>query len=76
EMIAQIKESPIKPDQNALANWWNQVNEWKKRDCLNYKKSTDVIKPQAVIEKLAELTRGTDYYVTSDVGQHQMFAAQ
>jgi acetolactate synthase-1/2/3 large subunit len=76
EMIAQIKESSIKPDQNALATWWNQINEWKKRDCLNYRKSTEVIKPQSVIEKLVELTRGTDHYITSDVGQHQMFAAQ
>ena len=76
EMIAQIKESPLKPDQQALATWWNQVNEWKKRDCLKYKTSNEVIKPQMVVEKLVELTRGTDYYVTSDVGQHQMFAAQ
>jgi acetolactate synthase-1/2/3 large subunit len=76
EMIAQIKESQIKPDANALASWWNQVNEWKKRDCLKYKTSDDVIKPQFVIEKMTELARGTDYYVTSDVGQHQMFAAQ
>ncbi|MBI3383691.1 MAG: acetolactate synthase 3 catalytic subunit [Aquabacterium sp.] len=76
EMIAQIKESQLKPDQNALAAWWGQVNEWKKRDCLKYKTSTEVIKPQSVVEKLAELTKGTDYYITSDVGQHQMFAAQ
>ena len=76
EMIAQIKESQVKPDANALNTWWNQVNEWKKRECLKYKTSDDVIKPQAVVEKLAELTRGTDYYITSDVGQHQMFAAQ
>ncbi len=76
EMIAQIKESQFKPDQSALAAWWNQVNEWKKRECLKYKTSTEVIKPQSVVEKLAELTKGTDYYITSDVGQHQMFAAQ
>ena len=76
ELIAQIKESQLKPDANALATWWNQVNEWKKRECLKYKTSTEVIKPQAVVEKLAELTRGTEYYITSDVGQHQMFAAQ
>ncbi|WP_286744087.1 acetolactate synthase 3 catalytic subunit [Aquabacterium sp. UBA2148] len=76
EMIAQIKESQVKPDQNALAAWWNQVNEWKKRDCLKFKNSDEVIKPQYVVQKLAELTAGTDYYITSDVGQHQMFAAQ
>jgi len=76
EMIAQIKESQVKPDGNALGNWWNQINEWKKRECLKYKTSDEVIKPQFVVEKLAELTKGTDYYITSDVGQHQMFAAQ
>jgi acetolactate synthase I/II/III large subunit len=76
EMLAQIKESQQRPDQNALAAWWNQINEWRKRDCLKYKQSDEVIKPQMVIEKLWELTRGTEYYVTSDVGQHQMFAAQ
>lgn len=76
EMIAQIKESQVKPDQNALAAWWNQINEWKKRDCLKFKTSDEVIKPQYVVQKLAELTAGTDYYITSDVGQHQMFAAQ
>ena len=76
EMLAQIKETTQRVDPNALSTWWNQINEWKKRDCLKYKTSTDVIKPQAVVEKLAELTKGTDYYITSDVGQHQMFAAQ
>jgi acetolactate synthase I/II/III large subunit len=76
EMIAQIKESQLKPDAHALQAWWNQINEWRKRECLNYKRSDEVIKPQFVVEKLCELTRGTDHYVTSDVGQHQMFAAQ
>jgi len=76
EMLAQIKESQQRPDQNALAAWWSQISEWRKRECLKYKHSDDVIKPQMVVEKLWELTRGTDYYVTSDVGQHQMFAAQ
>ena len=76
EMIAQIKESTTRPDGNALAAWWNQINEWKKRDCLKFKTSDEVIKPQYVVQKLAELTAGTDYYITSDVGQHQMFAAQ
>ncbi|MDE2078001.1 MAG: acetolactate synthase 3 catalytic subunit [Burkholderiales bacterium] len=76
EMLAQIKDTTQRVDPNALAAWWNQINDWKKRDCLKYKTSTEVIKPQAVVEKLAELTKGTDYYITSDVGQHQMFAAQ
>ncbi|RRS03063.1 acetolactate synthase 3 catalytic subunit [Aquabacterium soli] len=76
ELIAQIKESSLRPDQNALTTWWNQIAEWRKRECLKYKHSDEVIKPQFVIEKLTELTRGTDHYITSDVGQHQMFAAQ
>ena len=76
EMIAQIKESTQRAEPQALSVWWNQINEWKQRDCLKFKTSTEVIKPQAVVEKLTELTQGTDYYITSDVGQHQMFAAQ
>ncbi|MDX9843421.1 MAG: acetolactate synthase 3 catalytic subunit [Aquabacterium sp.] len=76
EMIAQIKESTQRAEPKALESWWSQINEWKKRECLKFKTSTEVIKPQAVIEKLTELTKGTDYYITSDVGQHQMFAAQ
>jgi len=76
ELIAQLKESQQKPDQNALAAWWNQINEWKKRECLHYKNSDEVIKPQFVVETLCKLTKGRDTYITSDVGQHQMFAAQ
>ncbi|WP_374592154.1 acetolactate synthase 3 catalytic subunit [Aquabacterium sp.] len=76
ELIAHLKETQVRPDAQALASWWGQINEWRKRECLKYKNSDEVIKPQFVIEKLWELTRGTDTYVTSDVGQHQMFAAQ
>lgn len=76
ELISHLKETLARPDAQALASWWGQINDWRKRECLKYKTSDDVIKPQFVIEKLWELTRGTDAYVTSDVGQHQMFAAQ
>jgi acetolactate synthase-1/2/3 large subunit len=76
ELIAQVKESSQKVDQQSLAAWWSQINEWRKRECLRYKTSNDVIKPQFVIETLGRLTAGTDHYITSDVGQHQMFAAQ
>ena len=76
ELIVQIKEAQARPDSAALSSWWGQINEWRKRDCLKFKTSTEVIKPQAVVEKLCELTRGTDAYITSDVGQHQMWAAQ
>ncbi|WP_298012059.1 acetolactate synthase 3 catalytic subunit [uncultured Aquabacterium sp.] len=76
ELIAQVKESSQKVDQQSLAAWWSQINEWRKRECLRYKTSNDVIKPQFVLETLGRLTAGTDHYITSDVGQHQMFAAQ
>ncbi len=63
------------PNTTALAAWWTQINEWRKKDCLKYDRESKVIKPQFVIEKLWEVTKG-DAFVTSDVGQHQMFAAQ
>jgi acetolactate synthase-1/2/3 large subunit len=76
ELISQIREQTTKPDAAALNAWWAQINEWRKRECLKYKRSNDVIKPQFVVEKLWELTRNRDTYITSDVGQHQMWAAQ
>ena len=76
ELITQIREAQSKPDSAALSAWWGQINEWRKRECLQYKNSSDVIKPQYVVEKLWELTRKSDAYITSDVGQHQMWAAQ
>ena len=76
ELIAQIKESQTRPDPGALNVWWSQINEWRKRECLAYKDSVDVIKPQMVVEKLWQLTKDRDAYITSDVGQHQMWAAQ
>ncbi|HEY9052732.1 MAG TPA: acetolactate synthase 3 large subunit [Gammaproteobacteria bacterium] len=62
-------------EEGAIEAWWKQINEWRAQDCLKYDHSTDVIKPQYVIQQLYEATRG-DAFVTSDVGQHQMFAAQ
>ena len=76
EMIGYVKETQAKPDTAALSAWWGQINDWRKRDCLAYKRSDDVIKPQHVVETLCELTRNIDTYITSDVGQHQMWAAQ
>jgi acetolactate synthase-1/2/3 large subunit len=76
ELIAQIRDAQTRADPVALSAWWNQINEWRKRDCLAYKPSADVIKPQMVVEKLWQLTRDRDAYITSDVGQHQMWAAQ
>jgi acetolactate synthase-1/2/3 large subunit len=77
EMIDMIKESGMKLDNAALTQWWDTVEGWRKRDCLKYDRgNTQVIKPQYVVETLHRLTQGADTYITSDVGQHQMFAAQ
>jgi len=78
ELTSLLEESFAagkKTNTAALKAWWDQINEWRKRDCLKYKGSDEVIKPQFVVEKLWEVTKG-DAFVTSDVGQHQMFAAQ
>ena len=74
-MIEQLKSSGDKPDPDALADWWAQINGWRKIDCLAYDQGEEVIKPQYVVQKLHEVSGG-DAFVTSDVGQHQMFAAQ
>ncbi len=76
EMIKLLRESGREPDRDALAAWWEQIEEWRSMDCLKYDRGADVIKPQYVIEKLYEVTRELDVYVTSDVGQHQMWTAQ
>ncbi|HCY15075.1 MAG: acetolactate synthase, large subunit, biosynthetic type [Curvibacter sp. GWA2_64_110] len=77
EMLAMIKESAIKPDAQALGGWWEAIEGWRKRDCLKYDRGNkDVIKPQYVIETLWNMTKDADTYITSDVGQHQMWAAQ
>ena len=75
EMLAQIKAGSQRPDAAALAAWWAQIAGWRAKDCLRYDRAAKIIKPQFVIEKLYEITKG-DAYVTSDVGQHQMWAAQ
>ena len=62
-------------NKSALKRWWTQIDKWRTKKCLSYKKSKTIIKPQSVIETLYEITKG-DAYVTSDVGQHQMWAAQ
>jgi acetolactate synthase-1/2/3 large subunit len=77
ELIAMIKESGLKPDSHALGAWWSTIDGWRKRDCMKYdSENTEVIKPQKVIQTLYNMTKDADAYVTSDVGQHQMWAAQ
>jgi len=75
DMLKVLKDGGGKPDQAALKEWWRQINEWRSMDCLKYDSSGDVIKPQYVVETLYKVTKG-DAFVTSDVGQHQMWAAQ
>jgi acetolactate synthase I/II/III large subunit len=74
-MIKEIKADSRKPDAAALKAWWKQIGEWRAMDCLKYDRNSELIKPQYVLETLWKLTRG-DAFVTSDVGQHQMWAAQ
>jgi acetolactate synthase-1/2/3 large subunit len=77
ELIVMVKESSAKPDQQNLSSWWSMIESWRARDCMKYDNTnTEVIKPQRVIETLWELTKDADAYITSDVGQHQMWAAQ
>ncbi len=80
-MIAEWKKrvaGGAKPQKKPLADWWVQIEEWRKRDCLAYRKSTaDNIKPQYALERLQAITSGRDdVFVTTEVGQHQMWAAQ
>jgi len=75
QMMELIKENKNKIDGVALAEWWNQIRQWQSVNCLEFDRSSPLIKPQYVIEQLYEVTKG-DAYVTSDVGQHQMWAAQ
>ena len=63
------------PNVSALEKWWAQIEEWRSQDCLKYDSASELVKPQYVIEQLHEITKG-DAFVTSDVGQHQMWAAQ
>lgn len=75
QMMECLKDSKKKPNKKALDAWWQQIEEWRSVDSLAYDRNSDLIKPQYVIEQLHEVTKG-DAYVTSDVGQHQMWAAQ
>ncbi|MGJ7511374.1 acetolactate synthase 3 catalytic subunit [Variovorax sp. GT1P44] len=77
ELITMIKESTTRPDAGALSNWWDTIEGWRSKDCLKYDRGNkDVIKPQYVVETLWNMTKDADTYITSDVGQHQMWAAQ
>ncbi|MDR3433596.1 MAG: acetolactate synthase 3 large subunit [Rouxiella aceris] len=74
QILELLEQSDDKQEFDALRDWWQDIEQWRARNCLGYDKNRGTIKPQAVIETLHRLTKG-DAYVTSDVGQHQMFAA-
>ncbi len=75
ELNGMLESTNRRPDAQALSEWWDRINRWESVDCLSYDRSDTLIKPQSVLQKLHEVTGG-DAYVTSDVGQHQMWAAQ
>jgi acetolactate synthase-1/2/3 large subunit len=75
EMNALLEADGKKPAAGPLKAWWARIEEWRGKNCLNYDRNSKIIKPQLVVEKLYQVTKG-DAFVTSDVGQHQMWAAQ
>ena len=75
DLLSVVKNLEPNPDGERIAAWWNQINTWRSIDCLKFDRDSDKIKPQLVLEKLYEVTKG-EAFVTSDVGQHQMWAAQ
>ncbi len=76
EDMVRLWRASAKPDRKGLAPWWEQIARWRARDSFAYKPSADVIMPQFAIERLFEATKGRDTYITTEVGQHQMWAAQ
>ena len=76
ELIRTWKANAATVDKTALKSWWGQIDKWRAKKCLSYKKLEDVIMPQYAIERLYALTRDRDVYITTEVGQHQMWAAQ
>jgi acetolactate synthase I/II/III large subunit len=76
DLIAVWKAEKRKGSKEKLAGWWKQIETWRARQCLRYRPSDTIIKPQYAIERLYELTKDRDVYITTEVGQHQMWAAQ
>ena len=76
DMVRLWRQSAQQTDKVALKDWWNKIEGWRSRNCLGYRNSTETIKPQHALQRLYELTRDRDVYITTEVGQHQMWAAQ
>src|SRR5215218_11338264 len=75
-MVRLWLATSVQPDKQALSEWWRQIEKWRGQKCLAYRNSNEIIKPQYAIQRLYELTKGRDVYITTEVGQHQMWAAQ
>ena len=76
DMLRVYKSRATTPDKKALDSWWQEIEGWRDRNCLAYRKDDKAIKPQYAVERLYELTKGPDTFITTEVGQHQMWAAQ
>ena len=76
DMIRVWKSKSVVLDKKALDTWWKQIDGWRAKDCLKYRQTPDVIMPQYAVERLYELTKDKNTYITTEVGQHQMWAAQ
>ncbi len=76
DMLKAWKAQKAQPDKKALGEWWRQIGEWRARNCLAYKPSKETVKPQFALERLYHHIKDKDFYVTTEVGQHQMWAAQ
>lgn len=76
DMTKIWKSTQASPNKKALSTWWKQIDEWRAVDSLKYTQGSEIIKPQHVIQRLSDLTKGMDNYITTEVGQHQMWAAQ
>jgi acetolactate synthase I/II/III large subunit len=76
DMVRLFRSMSPQIDKKALASWWEQIETWRTRNCLAYRPSDTIIKPQYAVERLFEATRGRETFVTTEVGQHQMWAAQ
>jgi acetolactate synthase-1/2/3 large subunit len=75
-ILARWSDRKCQPDRKALGRWWAQIAQWQARNCLAYERTDRIIKPQYAIERLYALTRGRETFITTEVGQHQMWAAQ
>jgi acetolactate synthase I/II/III large subunit len=76
DMLHAWRAGGFAPDRKALDAWWAQIGKWRAKNSLAYRNSNEIIKPQYAIQRLYELTKGRDTYITTEVGQHQMWAAQ